>query len=502
MKRFLIIPIALLLTFMVGCELDETPYDSLTPETITQQEEGLKNIANGCVMMMKSNLAYSKGQSPDVRDMYIRHLMQLTEFPSDNVMIVKSTTDNLWLSFNQEHAPSQLNTTYTWFMGYKIIHNTNDIINNVDLNEETPDEVRQYLGEAHFYRALVYFDLARLFSFPPTHSETAPGVILRNNNDSPDNKARATVGETYDQIISDLKKGAELMTMRDAGNITESSKYANQWAAYSLLSRAYLFTAQYDSVKYYANKVIQESPFSLEPTDSYVNSFWNTSTSDEAMFRIKYTTDEDEGEASIGSMYNGDGAGWGEIYPSKDYRDLIGQHPSDVRVHFMDTVLNGSGEVRTYPGTNYEMFYMNKFSNQDGIPTLNSPAYIRLSEVYLNRAEAHAHLGENAQALDDVNTIRERAGLPQSAMVTTSNLNSLGYDDVLDAVLTERRLELAFEGIRRDDLLRNKIDLVRDYPSAQNPQGEAQVLEYDAPRQIYFIPKQEMISNTKVNQND
>ncbi len=96
---------------------------------------------------------------------------------------------------------------------------------------------------------------------------------------------------------------------------------------------------------------------------------------------------------------------------------------------------------------------------------------MRLSEVLLNRAEAYAHQGMDDLALADVNTIRERAGLSGDELVTTTNLASHGFASVLDAVLNERRLELAFEGFRRDDLLRNKIDLDRSYSSAQNVKG-------------------------------
>ncbi len=149
------------------------------------------------------------------------------------------------------------------------------------------------------------------------------------------------------------------------------------------------------------------------------------------------------------------------------------------------------------------MLYMNKFSNQNGIPTLSSPAYIRLSELYLNRAEAYAHLSDDSNALADVNTIRQRAGLSGNALVTTDNLTSEhGYSNVLDAVLTERRLELSFEGQRRDDLMRNKIDLNRSYPSGQNVDGETDIYPYNGPRQIYFIPLNETIYNPLCRQND
>ncbi|MBN2485011.1 MAG: RagB/SusD family nutrient uptake outer membrane protein [Bacteroidales bacterium] len=476
--------------------MDLTPYSDVTSETLVDSDEGVKLMANGCLMMMKEQL------TNDTRNMYVRHLFQLTEFPSDNVIIVKSTPDNLWYSFNREHIPDQFNTTYLWYTGYKIIMETNQVINKIAIDEASPEKLKQYVGEAYFYRALVYFDLARVFSFPPSHGTEKPGVVVRTTIDGDDSKARSTVGDTYKQIISDLRIAAGLLSMRDNSNINESAKYGNKWAAYGLLSRAYLFTQQYDSAIYFANKLISEGPYNLEPRETYINSFWNSSSSDEGLFVIYYDKTEDKGGASIGSMYNGDGAGWGEVFPSKPYQNLVARFKNDIRNQFIDTIFSGTN-VAKYPGSSFEMFYINKFSNQDGIATLNSPACIRLSEVYLNRAEAYAHTSQNQDALNDVNTIRERAGLSGEELVTLTNLTSgHGYADVLDAVLTERRLELAFEGHRRDDLLRNQIDLNRSYVSAQNMDGNTDIYPYNGPRQVYFIPLNELIYNPACVQND
>ncbi len=494
LKYILLVPF---ISMLNACELDLVPYNDITGESLVATADGAKGMANGCLMMMKQQL------TDDPRNMYVRHLFHLTEFPSDDVLIVKSTTDNLWYSFNRQHIPDQLNTSYLWFIGYKIVLEANNIIDKIKINESTSSELKQYVGEAYFYRAMVFFDLARIFSFPPALGTDNPGIILRTGVSEEDNKPRASVGDTYKQIISDLQKASDLMTMRNPGNITESKKYGNKWAAEGLLSRAYLFTEQYDSVVYYANDVIDNSPFELEPEGSYISSFWNTPDSKEDLFIIFYSNDEDVGEASLGSMYNGDGTGWGEVYPSQPYLDLLTQYPEDVRTGFIDTVFNASNNISKYPGTTFSMIYMNKFSYQNGIPTLSSPAYIRLSELYLNRAEAYAHLSQDDNALADVNTIRERAGLSGDALVTSGNLSAThGYTSVLDAVLAERRLELSFEGQRRDDLMRNKIDLNRSYPSGQNVDGETDIYPYNGPRQIYYIPLNEIIYNPLCKQND
>ncbi len=481
--------------FLSGCDefLDLKPYDALTAEQLLKDEAGMQGLANGSLRMMKDLLG------DEANNVYVRVLFQTTAFPSDNVLIVKSTTDPLWLSFNRAHILSQENTSYLWATGYKIILNCNQVINNAVIGEGTSDESRQYIGESYMYRGMVLFDLARLFSFPPSHGLENDGVILRTTLEASDAKARSTVGETYKQIINDFWTGANLMTSRASDGI----KYGNRAAALGYLSRAYLFTEQYDSVVAVANMVLDgNSPFQLESRDSYIHALQNSATSSEAMFILYHDDTENRSTGAIGSMYNGDG-GWGEIFPSQPYRELISKYPHDVRNQLLDTIFNDSGDPVLYQGTSYEKIYMTKFSYQNGIPTTHSPIFLRLSEVLLNRAEAYTHLGEDQLALDDVNAIRERAGLSGDELITTGNLASHGFASVLDAVLNERRLELAFEGHRRDDLLRNKIDLDRSFSSAQNVDGESDIYPFNGPRQIYYIPQsQEIAYNPLCNQND
>jgi hypothetical protein len=110
-------------------------------------------------------------------------------------------------------------------------------------------------------------------------------------------------------------------------------------------------------------------------------------------------------------------------------------------------------------------YYISKFSYQDGDPMLSSPVFCRWGEIVLNRAEAYAKLGQTAKALDDVNMIRARAGIPAAGMFSTGNMH--GYTDVLDVVLDERRMELAFEGHRMFDVYRNRRDMDRRFGGVQ-----------------------------------
>lgn len=148
------------------------------------------------------------------------------------------------------------------------------------------------------------------------------------------------------------------------------------------------------------------------------------------------------------------------------------------------TVADSMGCREGTGGDMYPLNYMKKFSNQGGEPSnLCSPAQIRYAEIILNRAEAYAHKND-ARALDDVNTIRKRAGLSTEAMFTTANMTERGYETLLDVVLDERRLELCFEGFRTYDLQRNNRTIDRRYAGRQ----PFEVLQPDDPRLRYWIP--------------
>jgi hypothetical protein len=144
--------------------------------------------------------------------------------------------------------------------------------------------------------------------------------------------------------------------------------------------------------------------------------------------------------------------------------------------------MNGTGPVP------FPEFYMTKFSKQDGNPMLGSPAMIRWAEVILNRAEAYAKENEEQKALDDVNVIRTRAGLPSEAMFTLANYTERGYSSVLDVVLDERRMELCFEGFRAIDQFRNNKPIDRRYAGAQN----YEVIQPTDSRFPYMIPDSEI----------
>ena len=135
----------------------------------------------------------------------------------------------------------------------------------------------------------------------------------------------------------------------------------------------------------------------------------------------------------------------------------------------------------------------------------------RLSEMYLNRAEAQAKLSNNGAALDDVDMIRKNRGLENSLY---NKVLPSGYT-ALDVVLEERRIEMAFEGQRTYDIYRNKRAMNKAYwgyhlaglketdiDLTKTPTGYANLsVNYTNPRIIYYVPIDEVLSNNLAAQN-
>ena len=119
--------------------------------------------------------------------------------------------------------------------------------------------------------------------------------------------------------------------------------------------------------------------------------------------------------------------------------------------------------------------------------------------MYLNKAEAYAEMGDETNALANVNVIRERAGVPTYDDATDFPVGK----DLIDVVSDERRLEFAYEGHRKFDVFRNAETLDRRYPgthlSGSNPYYE--VLPTDN-RVIEYIPQNQINTQPTLIQND
>jgi hypothetical protein len=500
--RFFII-ILILPLLITSCLKDVTPSDSLTTGTLTNTTQGLKNALNGAYSLFKDHVDFNG--TKDLNNMYLRQYFQMSDFASDDIVCGQTTTDPLYYSFSLNHTPTQTNSRYFWYISYKIINDVNTVIEAAEAISNPGADVQQLIGECYFLRAFCHFNLARFYARPYTQDPNANGIVLRTSISDPSTKARATVSEVYASVIADAEKGAELMAA------SRGVQYASQEAAWALLSRVFLYKGDNDSTIYFSDKVINSGKFSIETTAGYPTMFANATTSTETIFCIAFTDVDDYGKAgSIASMIYSDGnSGWGEEYASKSLRDTMSEHPEDVRWSYIVPLEDGDGNMQKKNGI--EIYYISKFSFQGGKPTLSSPVMFRLSEMYLNKAEAEAKAGSTVPALNDVDMIRKNRGL------TASLYNGVvpASKSLLETVLKERRIELAFEGHRTADVYRNKLAMNRTYwgyhlpglkesdidLSVQPGNYTNEIINWDNNRIIYFIPIDEVQTNKLCQQN-
>lgn len=141
--------------------------------------------------------------------------------------------------------------------------------------------------------------------------------------------------------------------------------------------------------------------------------------------------------------------------------------------------------------TDYLVYAINKFSYQEQFYHLWSPVVSRLAEMYLIRAEYYASKNQVQKALDDVNVLRRRAGVPEWTTTNMQTAEAGQPKDIMKIVEEERMLELAWEGHRSLDIFRKKGTLNRMYPGGHTLTVGDQFWEvpYNSTAVCEFIPQ-------------
>jgi hypothetical protein len=248
---------------------------------------------------------------------------------------------------------------------------------------------------------------------------------------------RSTVNEVHLQIKKDLEEAlADLPATYAAAADTRSR--ATKGAASGLLSRLHLYRGEWAEAAARAGEVIAAAPTSALAANY---AFYDANTAED-VFTIQMTTTDNSRTGSGGlASYHRPAAqgGRGDAPFSTELAEAYLEEPGDKRLAISDSAVASDG-----PRRRFTLKYFDARTNADNVPI------IRMTEMYLNQAEALAELnGVNQTALDLMNALRTRAGLPEWTLTTFTTKEAF-----VEAILNERRKELAFEGHRRMDLLR------------------------------------------------
>jgi len=341
-----------------------------------------------------------------------------------------------------------------WLDGYRTINDINNVLGALAV--VTDDKKNKVEGEAKFIRGSVYFDLVRVFGKawndgdPNTNAGVPIALTATVDITEASQLPRSTVAQVYAQAISDL-------TEAEAKLPEENGFFADKAAAAGMLARIYLQKADYANAASAADRAIAYAEnIGKGLMDNYTDAFpleeGNTS---EDIFAIQVTSSS--GYNGFQDFYSADGRG--DIQIEDEHLDLY--EPADERLNIF---YNSGGST-----------YCGKFDNIYG-----NVHIIRMAELYLIRAEANfrAESAVGAEPVDDINVIRNRAGLePYSS-----------EDITLDDILLERKLELSFEGGSLHDAKRLETNIA--------------LITWNAPELVYPIPQRELRVNANLTQND
>lgn len=361
-----------------------------------------------------------------------------------------------------------------WEQMYQSLNAANAIINSdAEVAPVEQDALDHIVGEAYAIRGQIFFDLVRLYGQHYTFTDDAShlGIPLILEHDRLNDPNRNTVKEVYDQIISDMTDAISLM---NPATRTGSTSTLSSTAVKALLSRVYLYKEDWENAEKMATEVIESGEYTLLTHDNYYTSGWVNDYSSESIFEIAMTENDNRGSDALGRMYIEEG--YGDYLPSGDLSSLIPE--GDARRAWFESDDGLSGDYAPYRLVKYP-----------SVTGQNNTKVIRLSEIYLIRAEAAAMQEKEIIAQSDVTLIRQR-GLPSSEDITATG------DELLQEVLLERRKELAYEGQRLWDLMRQKENLVRNECTAATCE-----VEYGDNRFVLPISAAELNANPNISQN-
>jgi len=452
--------------------LDVTPKQSIDSRIALESPEAIRASLNSVYAYLRQTSQYG------------RDLIAIPELLADNTDHTNNPTE-LYSHFrNQPGAHMGI-----WGSSYSAINEINNILHVLE-NPPTgvSNEFKENIaGQAHFLRALYYHNLSKIYGYDPKASvdEVNYGSVPLMlapvlNTDQVTYPSRASVEDIYTLIYEDLETAYNLLNGKtvDASN---PEYYASAAAAAALFSRVALYNEDYD-------RVITEAASALElisgkfMTNSAYIAGWRQMKLPESIFEVVFHLGDyaDPVNESLRVTFTSRQTLNATAFSNRGNvvvgADLYGRYASnDVR---RGLFMNGLGR-------NASRIEITKFLSRSAINHDNVPV-IRVSEVYLNRAEAYAksNPAQEDLARQDVNVIRERAGLTP----VTTNLSGQA---LIDEILLQRRLELAFEGHRFFDLKRQGMDIIK-------PIGN---VRFDEPRILAPLPYTETQRNTNLKQN-
>ncbi|MFI3286055.1 MAG: RagB/SusD family nutrient uptake outer membrane protein [Rikenellaceae bacterium] len=498
MKLYKYIPMLLLASSLVSCEIERLPISELSEDIYYTTAD---QLATGLVS------CYAGLQEP------MKYEWKLTEMRSDNTRVEQLTSTSTATIANIEFDKCAVTTTNPavydyWYATYKNIANCNTVLDAIDVVTETAT-ANEIEGQARFIRAYHYFNLVRLFG---------PVFIVETRISAQEavDYSRVPVAEVYDFIIEDLEQAAYMLD--DVDYSSSDVARVTQWSAKALLAKVYMTLHDYSKAKEYLYDVYYNSGHSLLANYDDVFDIGNECNS-EILFTIRYTS----GGIGLGSPFGN----W--FAPEQSGDSVIANdgnsynYPSSIIIdsYLVSAADSATGAEAVYDlrkDNNVREGYYNStntwiddaFVNKYISPITNDEdgdkdwPIIRFADVVLLFAEAINETEGPAGAIEYINMTRSRAGLAalDAADYTTKHSMRMALED-------ERQKEFAFENQRWFDIVRTDrvLEIVNgaydDDPFyAEAMEDEGLYIEEVTENAILLpIPQEEIDANPNITQN-
>lgn len=465
MKKITLTIIAIATLGLNACKriLDITPKDAISPESYYSNEAELQTALSGVYS------TFIKGGT------FLNNLSRMG-LDADEAFN--------WREQNQVAdyftSPGDTKILSFWREYYAGIERANKLLANVDKNTAIPQNKRDIVrGEALFLRAYFYFQLVSNFGGVP--------LILKSIETSDANELqvpRASNKQVYEQIIADMKTASALV--QDI-NIVGNGGRINKSAVYGMLARVCLYmaglpindTSKYAEAKVWAQKVMENPIHKLNP--SYQQVFVNYANDKydigESLFEIEFYGNGSGLYANLGGFVGfNNGIRCTDVNVGYAYDYLLctayaynSFGTGDLRrdwaiAPFQYTTTNNVTTKSNWPAQNLFNRNPGKFRRESETSTAKTSArtnqnypLLRFSDVLLMFAEADNEVNHapTPEAYEAINKVRRRGyGFDQNTPNTASDLSNLSYQTFKEQLQAERTRELAFENMRKHDLVR------------------------------------------------
>ena len=492
LKNVKILFVALTALCAVSC-LDKVPQSAIPQQQAMQTFDDAEQTVTGIYSLLKSSALYSG------------YLTILPDLQTDLVYAVdgySNTYGNFWL-WTIRSTTSEIESVYASL--YQIIANCNFYLDYVPrvvaatTDENKLNDLNTYTGEVYAIRALAYSELLKCYckAYKPETAERELGVVLRTTTLDKQPLPRASLYDSYQQVIKDLERAEELL---DEDNDAYSSAFVTRAMVLALHARVALYMEDWQSAVKYSTELIESRNFALSSAVSYYTNnmtyfdyMWNYDVATEIIWRIGFTTTSYGG--ALGQSFLGFNVDYTYYYP--DY--VPAQWVLDL---YSNSDMRYSSYFYTLPtGYNHGLQWpllVKYFGNQDFINNALiyhtvMPKPFRLAEQYLIRAEAlcRQQTPNFSAATKDINTLR-------AARIVSGGGVNLTADNYIEQIAAERVRELYMEGFRLHDfkrwgeLYRGGEGFTRTPQSNSLTEGSSLSVKADDPLFVWPIPIHEI----------